>query len=139
MKDIEKAYLAGIIDGEGSIMLIRFKTNQHPAPCVSIASNSKELLNWIIQVTGVGKVKSKKNYNAYKHANSFTYEVKYNNAIELLQSISPYLRIPSKQLRAKLIINDYKKLTIRNGRYTKEQLLEKENFYKKFMSIQESG
>lgn len=40
MKEEEKAYMAGIIDGEGSIMLTCFHKNQLPAPCVSIASVS---------------------------------------------------------------------------------------------------
>jgi len=45
----ESTYVAGIIDGEGSIMLIRFHKNQNPAPCVSISSALIELLkklNW---------------------------------------------------------------------------------------------
>ncbi len=42
MTEIEKAYIAGIIDGEGSIILQRFHTNQYPAPCVSIASATTE-------------------------------------------------------------------------------------------------
>ena len=47
MTETEKAYLAGIIDGEGSIMLQKFHSNEFPAPCVSIASTSLELLTWI--------------------------------------------------------------------------------------------
>ncbi|SFQ01006.1 hypothetical protein SAMN05444406_10940 [Caldicoprobacter faecalis] len=43
----ESTYVAGIIDGEGSIMLIRFHNNQNPAPCVSISSALIELLKWI--------------------------------------------------------------------------------------------
>ena len=38
LKETEKAYIAGIIDGEGSIMLQKFHSNEFPAPCVSIAS-----------------------------------------------------------------------------------------------------
>lgn len=135
MKETEKAYIAGIIDGEGSIMLIRFKANQQPAPCVSVASNTIELLQWIKDTSGLGRIKSKKNYDAHHHANSFTYEVKYNDAIQLLEWISPYLRINSKQKRAQLIINNYKDLTPRNGRYTEEQLTRKEDFYNTFIAI----
>lgn len=47
MLETEKAYIAGIIDGEGSIMLQKFHSNEFPAPCVSIASTSLELLEWI--------------------------------------------------------------------------------------------
>lgn len=44
MTEIEKSYIAGIIDGEGSIMLQKFHNNQFPAPYVSIASTTLELL-----------------------------------------------------------------------------------------------
>ena len=33
MTETEKAYIAGIIDGEGSIMLQKIHKNEHPAPC----------------------------------------------------------------------------------------------------------
>lgn len=39
MNETSKAYIAGIIDGEGSIMLLRLHKNELPRPCVSIASN----------------------------------------------------------------------------------------------------
>ncbi|WP_315117412.1 hypothetical protein [uncultured Clostridium sp.] len=43
----QSAYIAGIIDGEGSIMLLKFHSSQLPSPCLSISSTSLELLNWI--------------------------------------------------------------------------------------------
>ena len=63
MKDIEKAYIAGIIDGEGSIMLQRFHSGEYPSPCISIASTTLELLNWIKDIIGKGTIINKKNYN----------------------------------------------------------------------------
>ena len=56
MKDTEKAYIAGIIDGEGSIMLQRIHSNEHPSPCVSIASTTYELLEWIKNIIGKGMI-----------------------------------------------------------------------------------
>ncbi len=47
MTNVEKAYIAGIIDGEGSIMLLQFHSNQLPSPCISVASTSYELLDWL--------------------------------------------------------------------------------------------
>ena len=46
MLETEKAYIAEIIDGEGSIMLTRFHKNEYHSPCVSIASTDLELLEW---------------------------------------------------------------------------------------------
>ena len=57
MTPTDKAYIAGIIDGEGSIILIRFHQKQFPSPCVSIASTSLELLEWLRNTTKVGIIK----------------------------------------------------------------------------------
>lgn len=132
----EKAYIAGIIDGEGSIMLIRFHKNQFPSPCISISSATLELLEWIKSKTNFGLIKSKKNYNIEKHKNSYTYTIKYNDAIELLKEIEPYLIIHSKKKRAQLIIDEYKSVTPRNGRYSAELIKTKRTFYENFIKIQ---
>ncbi len=134
MTEIEKAYIAGIIYGEGSIMLQRFHTNQYPAPCVSIASTTIELLTWLKHAIGYGVIIKKKNYNTEKHKLSYSFVIKHNNAIKLLEDIYPYLIIESKRKRAEMIITQYKALTPRNGRYTDEQLAKKELFYEEFIN-----
>lgn len=135
MTELEKSYIAGIIDGEGSIMLQKFHNNEYPSPCVSIASTTLELLNWIKSVTGKGVIKRKKNYNIAEHKDCYSYVLKYNDAIVFLQEIYPYLIINSKKKRAGLILNKYKSVTSRNGRYSDELLKEKLNFYNEFISI----
>lgn len=131
----EKSYLAGIIDGEGSIMLTKFHNNQNPAPCISIASVSLELLEWIKDKTGLGVIKTKKNYKPDKHQNSYTYIVRYNDAMNILEMIEPYLVIKSKRQRTSMIIKDYKSLTPRNGRYSSELFSAKTEFHKRFMAL----
>lgn len=135
LKDTDKSYIAGIIDGEGSIMLLRNNSNEHPSPCVSVASSTKELLQYLINIIGKGMIKNKKNYMPEKHQNTYTYIIRGNDALDLLNSISPYLVIHTKKLRAKILIGDYKRLTMRNGRYTKMQLEEKEALYQRFIEI----
>lgn len=44
-------------------MLIKFHRNKFPAPCVTIASASYELLEWIKNKTNMGTIKSKKIIN----------------------------------------------------------------------------
>ncbi len=134
MSPEEKSYIAGIIDGEGSIMLTRFHKNQSYAPCISIASTSYELLTWLLNKIGSGVIKAKKNYQPDKHQDSYTYTLKYNAAISLLQVIHPYLVIQSKKMRAMMIIEEYKHITPRNGKYSPELLQLKQDFYKRFMT-----
>ncbi|AVP62891.1 MULTISPECIES: LAGLIDADG family homing endonuclease [Clostridium] len=135
MTNEQKAYIAGIIDGEGSIMLLKFHGNQFPSPCVSISSTTIELLEWMKDVTKIGTIKSKKNYNTEKHTDSFTYTIKYDDSINLLIEIEPYLVIKNKKIRARLIIKKYKSVTPRNGKYSDEMLKAKEEFYKEFINV----
>lgn len=72
MLETDKAYIAGIIDGEGSIMLQKFYSNEPPAPCVSIASTTLELLKWVQKTVGKGTIKLKKNYNTEKHKDCYS-------------------------------------------------------------------
>jgi hypothetical protein len=135
MNSEEKAYIAGIIDGEGSIMLLTFHNNQFPSPCVSISSTTLELLEWIKNKVQAGTIKGKKNYNTDRHKNSYTYTLRYNDAINLLIDIEPYLVIESKKKRTQLLISQYKNITPRNGRYSEEMLMRKEKFYEEFIKI----
>ncbi len=135
MTELEKAYIAGIVDGEGSIMLQKFHYNEYPSPCISIASTTSELLDWIKSVIGKGTVKLKKNYNNSKHKDCYSYILKHDDAIQLITEIYPYLIINTKRKRAELIINKYKALTPRNGRYSDELLKAKLDFYDEFISI----
>ncbi|WP_099346994.1 LAGLIDADG family homing endonuclease [Clostridium tertium] len=128
MTETEKAYIAGIIDGEGSIMLQRIHKNEHPSPCVSITSTTLELLEWVKNTVGKGRIISKKNYNIEKHKDCYSYVLRRNNAIQLLNDIYPYLIINTKKKRAELIISTYKSITPRNGYYTEEILTLKEEF-----------
>lgn len=65
----EAAYIAGIIDGEGSISLTRMHENEHRRPCISIASTDIELLGYIQSLSG-GVINNKKNYKPDKHRDS---------------------------------------------------------------------
>ncbi|MBE6054875.1 MAG: hypothetical protein E7212_13425 [Clostridium sartagoforme] len=135
MLETEKAYIAGIIDGEGSIMLQKFHFNEFPAPCVSIASTSLELLKWIKETIKKGTIITKKNYNPEVHKDCYSYVLRRNDAIYLIKEIYPYLIIDAKRKRAELILRNYKALTPRNGRYSLEMLEAKENFYNEFIDI----
>ncbi|MGI8385235.1 LAGLIDADG family homing endonuclease [Robertmurraya sp. P23] len=44
MKEWEASYIAGIIDGEGSITLTRMHKGEFRRPCISISSTDRELL-----------------------------------------------------------------------------------------------
>ncbi|MGM7723782.1 LAGLIDADG family homing endonuclease [Metabacillus sp. Hm71] len=135
MEAWEAAYLAGIIDGEGSITLTRMHESEHRRPCISIASTDKELLTYVQTLTK-GTMINKKNYNPDKHKNSYTlYVKKKDDVLLLLNYITPYLRVDKKRNRALWILKHYERVTIRNGKYNSEQLKKKLLIEEAFFNI----
>ncbi|WP_040204112.1 LAGLIDADG family homing endonuclease [Neobacillus jeddahensis] len=131
----EAAYVAGIIDGEGSITLTRMHEKEHRRPCISIASTDLELLEYLLSLTG-GNISSKKNYNPEKHKDSYTLTIKKKEDVMcLLKEISGYLRVERKRNRALWILKNYEKVTLRNGKYNSELLERKHAFEKMFFEI----
>ena len=135
MTPAQRAYFAGIIDGEGSISLVRINKNSYPSPMISVASADIELLEWLVKTSGCGSIISKKNYKPSQHKNSYALNITYNNAIRVLREIETYLVIDRKRKRAKHILENYLSVTPRNGRYSPEMLSKKERFYQEFMSL----
>jgi hypothetical protein len=135
MKKWEAAYIAGIIDGEGSISLTRNHSTEMRRPCVSISSNDKELLLYIKSLVG-GNIHNKKNYKPEKHQDSFTLTIKNKTLVlNLLHHIKPFLRINRKRKRAELILECYQKVTPRNGKYSEKMLKEKVKFEELFFKL----
>lgn len=60
---VDKAYLAGLVDGEGTITLgyKQKKAQRHLE--ISISNTDYELLDWVIKCVGVGKITSKVVHN----------------------------------------------------------------------------
>ena len=122
MVEIEKAYIAGLVDGEGSVTLSRKHRNETPSPEVSIANNNLQLLDWVKNVVGAGKITTKSKNKAH-HAQSYTWSIRDNKAICFLNEIKDYLIVKKQQ--SWLIIRKYKMYTPRNGKYTPEMLRRK--------------
>ncbi|MFC0477163.1 LAGLIDADG family homing endonuclease [Robertmurraya beringensis] len=135
MKEWEASYVAGIIDGEGSISLTRMHKGEFRRPCISISSTDKELLIYIKRLTG-GVINNKKNYNPERHKNSYTLTIKKKeNVFEVLEKIHPYLRINKKRARALWILRYYENVSPRNGKYSSTLLKQKLQFEEDFFRL----
>jgi hypothetical protein len=135
MKDWEAAYIAGIIDGEGTITLTRMHRNENRRPCITIASTDKELLLFVQTLSG-GIIADKRNYKTKIHKNSFTLNIKKKESVLMvLQSISKYLRVDKKKQRALWILKYYERVTLRNGKYTSETLKKEIDFERQFFRL----
>lgn len=135
MLNWEAAYIAGIIDGEGSIILTRMHAKEYRRPGITIASTDKELLLYAQSLMG-GTIINKKNYNPEKHKNSYTLNItKKKEVFPALKQISPFLRVNQKRLRALWILEQYDSVTVRNGKYTSEELAKKIAFEDEFFRL----
>ncbi len=129
----EAAYVAGIIDGEGTITLTRTHRGENRRPLLSISSTEPALLLYVRSVIGVGRITSKVCARPH-HTPSFTYVISSRQALAVLSQVAPYLRT-YKSLRARLLLDEYASVTPRNGRYSPEQRTLRQRFEDRFFAI----
>ena len=134
MREIDLAYAAGLLDGEGSVCLIRpRKSAPYRYPFIYMTNTSIELVSLMYGLFG-GRVRTKKVYRKhYKPA--YEWMVSGNTCIEALKLMLPYMRDIHKIDRALLIVKHYKTVTSRNGKYSNEAIEAKQNFETRFASI----
>ena len=131
--EADLAYIAGFVDADGSVALDRMNKGKWRVPCVNITNTDKGILEWIQGYFG-GTITPKKTYEDF-HTPSYCLNIRYNNALGLLDWIIVYMKHPKKKVRAKFILDNYKKVTVRNGKYSKEQFAEKDRFERQFFSL----
>ncbi len=115
LSQIDAAYIAGLVDGEGTVTLGRKHAGENRQLVVSISNTEVAILDYVLEAVGAGKV-TRKRTAAANHTPSLTYAVWNRQALSLLEQIEPHLRSYKGQ-RAQLIIADYVRLTPRNGKY----------------------
>jgi hypothetical protein len=126
------AYISGLIDGEGTITLTRLHANENRRLVVSIANTEIQLLKFVIDEVGAGKITRKRTISD-RHTPSYCYAITSRQALDLLRQLSPYLR-SYKRNRAELVLAHYVLLTPRNGKYTSHGLVERRKFEQELLS-----
>ena len=106
LSETDKAYIAGFIDGEGSISIKRRNPkSEHPEAwqlIIQISSLDKNVLKYISEKTGQGKIQKIKlsKYKGRENQRDI-YKISINSrkAANLLKEIYPYLKIKHKQAK----------------------------------------
>lgn len=114
------AYIAGIVDGEGSIMIMRQASkafmeqrakrncyHPHYHPCIRIGMQERAPLDFIVQHTGVGEVREEKPYQRKKPM--FRYVIRSKvDVSRFLTLIMPYLLVKKQQAELALrFVNEW--------------------------------
>lgn len=129
----DAAYIAGLVDGEGTVTLSRRHRNENRHIVVSISNTERPLLEYVLSSVGAGKITGKRTYQP-QHTASYTYTISNRQALRLLDQIFPFLKT-YKAYRSELVLRDYIRLTPRNGRYTKKIKKARTTFENKVMNI----
>jgi len=127
------AYIAGLVDGEGTVTLTRQHRNESRRLTLSISNTEIALLEFVKDSVGAGRITGKRTYSQ-RHAPSFTYAITSRQALAVLEQILPYLR-SYKRSRATLALQHYVQLTPRNGRYTKKLMDARSRFESRLLGI----
>ena len=133
LSPVSAAYLAGLVDGEGTITLTKLNRNRQRGLAVTISNTERMILQHVLDIVGVGKITNKRR-SRINHTPSYTYQITNRQALDLLNQIGPFMR-SHKAGRAELALKEYLRLTPRNGRYTRNLLAERESFIQKFFDI----
>jgi len=103
LQPTDAAYLAGIIDGEGSIMVLSKRDT-----CIikiSVANTFVGLIEWLTEVTGIGSVVMTARASE-KHKTGYHWQCYSEAAESLLKQILPYLRIKRAQAELALSVQE---------------------------------
>jgi hypothetical protein len=110
------AYIAGLVDGEGTVTLSRLHKAGNRRVVLTIANTELALLQFVLIQVGSGKITRKRTTSA-RHTPSYCYAISSRQALALLKQLLPYLQSYKRQ-RAAFALEHYEALTPRNGKYT---------------------
>lgn len=133
LSSVDAAYIAGLIDGEGTITLSRRHARDRRQLVVSISSTEPAMLAWVLEAVGAGKITRKKTTSS-KHSPGLTHAISNRQALDVLAQTVNYLR-SYKRLRARIVLADYVRLTPRNGRYTLEVSAARARFERELLAM----
>ena len=130
------AYIAGLVDADGTITVTRKHVNENRHPALTISNTDRHLLEFVLKTVGAGKITTKRTI-AENHTPSFAFAIYNRQALALIHQLRPFLR-PYKAKRSDLILHDYLKLTPRNGKYNDASLRARKAFEERVLAIKPS-
>lgn len=88
LSDIDAAYIAGLVDGEGTVTLSRRHKQDMRQLVISISNTDLALLDYVLQTVNAGKVTHKRT-TSEKHTPSAAYSVSNRQALTFLSQTAP--------------------------------------------------
>ncbi len=118
MKTYIKAYIAGFVDGDGSICITKSGKNKNRPnrllPAVCIANRNMDVINWIPKQFAGMKIYKDTHFDERSPKYSASHRLflfGYDSVLNFLSEISPYLIVKRKQ--AELVIKFIKRRKVK--------------------------
>jgi hypothetical protein len=133
LTETEKAYLAGLVDGEGCISITKNKParrslNPNYYVQTFVVNTDERVIRYCQETTGVGSVTffpiSKKKP---KHKDQWTWCLRSASTVDFLKQILPYMIVKKRQ--AELLIEFYEGDVSGINSVTEEVLFRREHYY----------
>lgn len=122
LTELEKAYLAGIVDGEGSVTVFHQANTGGFQLRVSICSTSRSFIEWLSEKLGKNIFTDTHKYRkGSKVKDLYQVNTHGNEAQDLLRQLLPYMIIKKNHA---LISLEFPCCTFRGHRYTREERLQ---------------
>lgn len=131
MENTDLAYAAGLLDGEGTVTLSKNNSSdKFRTPAITMSSTTYALLEFMKNSFG-GNIVNHKIYKDH-HKQSWVWHLRGDAVLTFLGQVVPFVREHDKKRRADLLLKKYKLVTVRNGKYTEEQLAAKQQLEHEF-------
>lgn len=133
MSNTDTIYMAGLMDGEGTIGITYYTNKLFRSPYISITTTTPEIADWLKETYG-GLICQQKVYKDH-HKPSWSWRLTNKEKIfSLLSAILPYMKEPDKVRRGNLLLDEYDSVTLRNGKYSEEQRARKLDYESRFLA-----
>ena len=143
MKNTHRAYIAGLVDGEGCITIAKRKNGHHKegkgrswyySPIVTIANTDKRMVDFVVNCYKGWITKPKPQKSHYKQL--YAWFIGGDRMKEFLKDILPYLIVKRKQAEIVLAFPCYKfGLSKRKTSRTKEEIEEQDSLWKRIKEL----
>jgi hypothetical protein len=132
---LDLAYLAGIIDGEGCISILRHARTTHYDVRLGIVNTSTDLIVWINDTFGPGVLHVKPKQVAHWKT-SYEWCIGSISAYLILKSVLPMLRVKSKQAQiAMRFVELVHSKSCQQQRVSEQHLAEREKLRLELISL----
>lgn len=101
LQDTDLAYLAGLLDGEGSYGIFRDKTGPNTVvwrPKITISMTDEEVIDFVATTWGTTRHKVKRKQYNPNHNEQYVTIISGKKAIAFSEAIRPYVRLKVRQI-----------------------------------------